>query len=147
MSIIVAEAKKHRKIIEKAMQSISDNEALEAVKLYPDWESLCEIGTVEYDKTGFKFRYGDKLFSCVNPNPTFQSDWIPGVDTASLYVEVCEEHRGTINDPIPYDGNMILVNGLYYIQDGITYLCNRDTGVAVYNALSDLVGLYVEVVN
>ena len=31
-------------------------------------------------------------------------------------------------------------------QDGVTYLCNRNTGQPVYNALADLVGLYVETV-
>lgn len=33
------------------------------------------------------------------------------------------------------------------ITGGVTYLCNRDTGIAVYNALSELVGLYVEEVS
>ncbi len=32
-------------------------------------------------------------------------------------------------------------------QSGILYLCNRDTGNPVYNAMSELVGLYVEVIN
>lgn len=32
-------------------------------------------------------------------------------------------------------------------QDGVTYLCSRDTVNLVYNALSELVGIYVEVVN
>ena len=27
--------------------------------------------------------------------------------------------------------------------DGAVYLCNRDTGIAVYNKLSELVGIYV----
>ena len=45
----------------------------------------------------------------------------------------------------PYDGNMELFAGLYYVQNGVTYLCNRNTGQPVYNALADLVGLYVEV--
>ena len=50
-------------------------------------------------------------------------------------------------DPIPYDGNMALMAGLYYIQNGVTYLCNRDTINPVYNALVDLVGVYVEAVS
>lgn len=33
--------------------------------------------------------------------------------------------------------------GKYYSQSGKTYLCNRDTGNPVYNALAELVGLYV----
>ena len=55
-----------------------------------------------------------------------------------------ETHTGDQYDPIPYEGNMALVSGLYYSQDGEVYLCNRDTGIAVYNALSELVGIYVE---
>ena len=51
-----------------------------------------------------------------------------------------------MEDPIPYNGNMELTAGLYYSQDGVIYLCNRDTGIPVYNALADLVGNYVEVV-
>ena len=63
--------------------------------------------------------------------------------TNGIYNENGEE-MGTIENPIAYDGNMILENGKYYIQDGVTYKCNRDTGIAVYHALKDLVGLYVE---
>lgn len=44
---------------------------------------------------------------------------------------------------IPYSGNMTLEAGKYYSQSGKTYLCNRDTGNPVYNALADLVGIYV----
>lgn len=67
-----------------------------------------------------------------------------GLKAAALYVRVYEAHAGTLADPIPYDGNMALTAGLYYTQDGVTYLCTRDTGIAVYNDLSDLVGIYVE---
>lgn len=40
---------------------------------------------------------------------------------------------------------MALENGKYYTQNGVVYLCNRDTVNPVYNALADLVGVYVEV--
>ena len=56
-------------------------------------------------------------------------------------------HDGTKYDPIPYEGNMALVSGKYYIEDNVTYLCNRDTVNPVYNKLSELVGIYVEVVS
>ena len=59
-------------------------------------------------------------------------------------MEIDEEHDGDIYDPIPYEGNMALENGKYYTQCCATYLCNRDTGNPVYNALAELVGLYVE---
>lgn len=123
--------------------SVDDNTALRMKEFYPTWEDCVANGAVEYDKTGFKFSYGDKLFSCVNANPTFQADWVPGIYTASLYTEICETHAGTLEDPIPYDGNMALTSGLYYIQDYVIYLCDRDTVNPVYNPLSELVGIYV----
>lgn len=55
-------------------------------------------------------------------------------------------HAGTADDPIPYEGNMALESGKYYSQDGVVYRCTRDTGNPVFHALSELVGLYVEVV-
>ena len=41
---------------------------------------------------------------------------------------------------------MALISGKYYVQDGVTYRCTRDTVNPVYAALKDLVGLYVEIV-
>lgn len=138
----IENARKLRPIVEQAMQSIDGNDALTAKMLYPTFDSI--IGqTIE--KQGFKFTYADKLWKTVPPNLTIQSHYVPGVGTESLYEEVCESHAGTLEDPIPYDGNMALENGKYYIQSGVIYLCNRDTVNPVYNTLADLVGLYVEV--
>ena len=58
--------------------------------------------------------------------------------------EIFETHDGSMYDPIPYEGSMALENGKYYSQNGVTYLCNRDTINPVYNPLSELVGIYVE---
>lgn len=66
--------------------------------------------------------------------------------TESLYTRIDEHHDGTKYDPIPYSGNMALQNGKYYMQGGVLYKCTRDTGNPVYNALADLVGIYVELV-
>jgi hypothetical protein len=62
-----------------------------------------------------------------------------------MYTRIDETHDGSEYDPIPYEGNMVLENGKYYMQDDVIYLCTRDTGNPVYNALADLVGLYVEI--
>ena len=79
---------------------------------------------------------------------TSQETWVPGAaGTESLYARIDEEHDGTQYDPIPYEGNMVLENGKYYTQGGVLYKCIRDTGNPVHNALSELVGLYVEVVS
>ena len=123
---------------------VDDATALRMVDFYPEWADL--IGKT-VDKAEYKFQHNGKLYKTIPANHNFQADWVPGVGTESLYTRIDETHDGTQYDPIPYSGNMALENGKYYIQDGVTYLCNRDTGNPVYNALSELVGLYVEVVN
>ena len=119
---------------------VDDNTALRMKDFYPAFESV--IGQTV--KQGFKFTHGGKLWRTEQPEMTIQENYPPGVGTESLYSEVCETHAGTLEDPIPYSGNMALESGKYYMQDGKVYRCTRDTGNPVYNALSELVGLYVE---
>lgn len=119
--------------------AVDDNTALRMKSFYPTFESI--VGQTV--KKGYKFTNGGKLWSVVQPELTIQSHYAPGVGMESLYTEVCETHAGTLDDPIPYDGNMALENGKHYVQNFTIYLCNRDTINPVYNALSELVGLYV----
>ena len=122
--------------------TVDDNIALRMREFYPDWEDM--IGqTVE--KAGFRFKHDGNLYKTIPANHTFQADWVPGVGTESLYTLIDETHAGTLDDPIPYNGNMALESGKYYSQNGLVYLCTRDTVNPVYNALADLVGLYVEI--
>ena len=136
------DAKMYRAAIEAGANAVerSDLDALAVRGIYPLWDNLVGQEAV----VDFKFNYGDKLYKVLQAH-TFQSDWIPGNGTESLYTVIDEGHAGTLDDPIPYDGNMELTEGLYYSQDGIVYLCTRSTGQPVYHALSELVGLYVEV--
>ena len=145
MSDLLEMARNLRPYIEQAAQSLPDADGLKAKSMYPRWEVLVKKGSVEAE-AGFRFTYNGELYKCINANPTFQSDWVPGNGTAALYVRIDEAHAGTLADPIPYDGNMELKAGLYYIQSGVTYLCNRNTGQPVYNSLAELAGLYVETV-
>jgi hypothetical protein len=108
---------------------------------YPSFESI--VGkAVEQD---YKFTYCGKLWRVIQPSLTIQAHYAPGVGTESLYEEISGTHDGTLDDPIPYSGNMALTKGLYYYQEGEIYLCIRDTGNPVYHPLEELVGLYVEV--
>ena len=116
--------------------SVDDNAALRMLAFYPEWAS----GT-DYT-AGFKLRRGGKLWRCVQAH-TSQAGWEPE-NAASLWTEICETRAGTLDDPIPYSGNMALESGKYYLQDYVIYRCTRDTINPVYNALADLVGLYVE---
>lgn len=122
--------------------TVDDNTALRMKEFYPTFDSI--VG--QKVKQGFKFTYADKLWRVEQPELTIEKHYLPGIGTESLYAEVCETHSGTLDDPIPYDGNMALASGKYYIQNGEIYLCIRDTVNPVYNALSELVGLFVEVV-
>ena len=124
--------------------TVDDQTALRMAAFYPEWN--CLIGQT-VDKAEYKFQHNGKLYKTIPANHTFQADWVPGVGTESLYTRIDEAHDGTKYDPIPYDGNMALESGKYYTQSGMTYLCNRDTVNPVYNALSELVGIYVEVIN
>ena len=138
------EAKRMLPFIRQGVQKLSDQDALQIKTIYPTWESLVEIGNVK-SAAGYKFSYGDDLYKCVNSDPTFSAEWIPGNGTESLYIRIDETHTGTYEDPIPYNGNMELISGKYYSQSGVIYVCIRDTVNPVYNALSDLIGIYVEV--
>lgn len=142
----IENARKLRLIIEKAVQSLPEEEAVEGVELYPTWEKLCEKAFVA-ETAGYKFSHEGILYKTVQVGYTFVSHYVPGVGTESLFERIDEDHAGTLDNPIPYEGNMALVNGLYYTQDGVVYRCTRDTGTPVYNALGDLVGIYVEVVS
>ena len=115
---------------------VDDNTAMRMLDFYPEWASDTDY------TAGYKVQRGGKLWRCIQAH-TSQAGWEPE-NAASLWTEICESHSGTLEDPIPYNGNMALESGKYYSQDGKVYRCTRDTGNPVYHALSELVGLYVE---
>ena len=116
--------------------TVDDNTALRMTEFYPEWASGQSY------TAGYKVQRNGKLWRVLQAH-TSQAGWEPE-NAASLWTEICESHAGTLDDPIPYSGNMALESGKYYSQDGKVYRCIRDTGNPVYNALSELVGLYVE---
>ena len=136
---VVARARELRKTIEGLAENLTDVEGLENVELFAQYA----VGK-DY-AVGDRFQYNGELYKVLQAH-TSQQSWVPGTGTESLYVKVDDIHAGTAEDPIPYNGNMELIENLYYTQDGVLYRCTRSTGTAVYNALSELVGLYVEVV-
>ena len=73
-------ARQLRAMIEKASASLPDEDALEAVELFPAWQ----IGT-SY-AVGVRIRYGGKLYRCEQAH-TSQADWTPD-KTPALWTEV-----------------------------------------------------------
>ena len=116
--------------------TVDDNTALRMLTFYPEWASDTDY------TAGYKVQRGGKLWRCIQAH-TSQIGWEPE-NAASLWTEICESHAGTLEDPIPYNGNMALESGKYYSQNSKIYRGIRDTVNPVYNALSELVGLYVE---
>lgn len=135
-----------RLLIKQQINSITvdDQTALRMRRYYPTFAEL--VGQTV--KLGTKFRADGSenadLYKTIQPELTIQAHYPPGEGTESLYTRIDEIHGGTQYNPIPYNGNMALENGKYYSQDGVIYLCNRDSGIAVYNKLAELVGIYVE---
>ena len=73
-------ARKLRPFIEKAVQSLSDDEAVEAVTLYPKW-----MPGVTYT-VGFRFQHEGVLYSVLQEH-TSQDTWAPAT-APSLYAKI-----------------------------------------------------------
>lgn len=73
-------ARQLRPIIEKAAESLTDEDALEAVELFPSWATGVSYTADE------RVSYADKLYRCVQSH-TSQADWTPDV-TPALWTEV-----------------------------------------------------------
>ena len=115
--------------------AVNDNTALRMREFYPQWAENTAYAV------GYKVQRSGKLWRALQAHTSIVT-WEPE-NAPSLWETINETHSGTIDDPIPYDGNMALENGKHYIQSGVIYLCNRDTINPVYNPLAELVGTYV----
>lgn len=119
--------------------SLSNNEALKVKEFYPEWKEGIDVNK------GEKYNCDDDLWEALTTYKT-QANWRPSLATASIWKHIDEEHEGTEDDPIPYVPPMELFNGKYYTQDEEKYKCTRDSQMPLSQNLSELVGLYVELV-
>ena len=83
---------------------------------------------------------GEKLYEVRQDISVVLENQPPGIETAALYVVIDQEHEGTLEDPIPYDQMMEVFAGKYYLEDGIIYICNRDSGQPLYATCASLAG-------
>ena len=131
-------ALKLRAMIEKAAASLTDEDALDAVELFPAWA----VG-VDYTE-GKRVQDDGELFKCKQPH-TSQSDWRPSI-TPALWQKVEEPGQGdTPDNPIPWSWGLEIYTGKYYSQFDVIYVGIRDSGVGIWADLSTQVGNYVEV--
>ncbi|MBQ9108917.1 MAG: hypothetical protein IJY02_02710 [Oscillospiraceae bacterium] len=118
-----------------------DQTALRMAEFYPTWDEL--VGKTA-KQAGFRFSHGGNLYKTISADHTFSSEWVPGKGTESLYTRIDAEHAGDLYDPILYEGNMELNEGIYYSQQGVVYRCTRSTGMPVYAQLKDMISISVE---
>ena len=71
-----------RPYIEKAAASLDDNDAVNAVKLFPTWALGVSV------TVGERYQYADKLYKCLQAHTT-QADWKPD-DSPSLWVGISD---------------------------------------------------------
>lgn len=112
--ISVARAYELRRMIERAAVSLPDEDALEAVELFPRWEVGKQYAPDE------RIRYGEKLYRCVQSH-TSQADWTPDV-TPALWTEVARPGE------IPVWRQPTGAQDAYMIGDKVWYP-ERDTDV------------------
>lgn len=106
----------YRKLIEKAVQSVEDEEALTAVILFPKWE----IGA-DYE-AGVKVQHNGTLYRCLTTHSA-QSDWTPDA-APSLWTKVLTSDDGTI---LPWEQPDS--TNPYMIGDKVTH--NEQTWISI----------------
>lgn len=116
---------------------LSPSEALQVKNRYPEWEVGIDV------VKGHKYQCDGDLWEVLQDHKT-QENWKPSLETSSLWKRVDEEHKGTKDDPIPYEPPMEIFKDKYYTQSKVLYKCIRDSGQPLSHNLSDLVGNYVE---
>lgn len=127
---------KMKRNIHRAVVSLEDDTAAETPEIFPAWAAGCSY------QVNDRLQFNGLLYKVLQDH-TSQEDWTPD-QAASLYAEIPRPGTGTHDDPIRYNGNMELQEGLYYTQAGQLYLCFRSSEIPVYNDLADLVGIYVQ---
>ena len=115
--------------------SMTDNEALSIQDMFPTFDEVVGKPLT----AGFKLQDGGKLYKVIQEH-TAQADWKPS-ETPALYGLVTESHAGTREDPIPYERMMILEQGKYYTQYGVTYKCVTGSVVGYDADLTELLSL------
>ena len=78
--ITIEKARQLRNLIEQTSASLTDEEALTGIELFPKWNDSAKY------VAGNRVRYNDILYKCLRDH-TAQSNWIPS-ESPSLWVRV-----------------------------------------------------------
>lgn len=109
----IEEAKKLRSIIEKAMQSVDDKDALNATTLFPAWDKNATYNL------GTRVVYKGILYK-VLADHTAQESWTPE-DATSLFAKVLIPDDGIIPEWEQPDSSNAYMTGDKVVFEGVTY--------------------------
>lgn len=115
--------------------NVSDEQALRIPSTFFSFAELCK--RKKQVESGIVFKYNGKLWRVVQPHIP-QDTYVPSMDTAALYTRIEPTHKGTLEDPIPYEQGMAFEEGKYYEQFGELYLCILTTTSGYPSDLQDL---------
>lgn len=106
--------------------ALTNEEALNVKEVYPDWKVDIAV------KKGEKYNCDGDLWEVVQDHTT-QENWRPSMQTLSVWKKVQVEHKGTLEDPIPFEQGMNIELGKYYIQYEVIYEAIQNANAVVYD--------------
>ena len=116
------------------LNTLTDN-----VKVYDPDEDVTEPEEPDTEEPGGEVTEPEQ------PEPGTGGDSDGGGEDGEL--EDPSKEPGTLENPIQWTIGDKLYNGTYYIDNGVTYLCIRDSGIEMHYNLADLIsGGFVQVV-
>lgn len=130
--------------LKAATPIVTDDIAVKVKAMYPTFEPGKQY------IVGYRINSADVLYRCRQTHVdqgVYTPDQMP-----ALWTAIDMEHTGTIDDPIPAIVGMEYTKGLYYIQDDVIYIMDRqgmaegETIILAYLP-SDLVDQYFTVVS
>lgn len=127
-----------KELVSTQVSELSDEQAKKVPALFPLWSPDSKAYSA-----GDRVWYKSSLYKCVQAH-TSQSTWNPK-DAVSLWANVSEESQeadGSREHPYQWEQGMTSYNGNYYTEDGILYLCTRDSDAPLYHPIASLINLY-----
>lgn len=138
----LSEAKKFRAQLEALGDTMSDEVLVTIPALAHPWKSDGHY------IAGCRVQYGGRLYKCRQDHDGLDDpNRAPDKATSLWELIAPPSEDGTREHPITFDLGMAVENGKYYVDDGVLYLCIRDSGVPLFNRLADLIDNYVQLVN
>ena len=131
----IEEIDKAKEAIKYSINSLdlSNNDTIKFKDYLPDWNDYVGKSL----PINFKFKYNNQPYQTIQYINVVLSDQTPDI-VYSLYAIINEEHEGTLEDPIPYQQQMSIEKGKYYIQYDVVYIAIQDMPTGMSYDLKDM---------